>query len=210
MHGYSSDLTRVLVCGEPSDRLRRIHQTVVLAQDAAIRKIRPGVRFQDVDRAARAEIENAGHGKQFGHALGHGIGLEVHEAPRLGPNQLGELRAGMVVTVEPGIYLPGWGGVRIEDDVLVTRDGCEVLSHLDRDLDANTCSGSCGSAKGPIENHVAESLMAGSDVQVTSDDVFDLDRIRQLIELMKQHDLAEIDLRHDKQQIRLARGSQWR
>ena len=84
--GYSSDLTRVLVQGKPSDRLRRVHQTVVRAQTAAIQQIRPGVRCQDVDRAARAEIEASGFGKHFGHALGHGIGLEVHERPASAPN----------------------------------------------------------------------------------------------------------------------------
>jgi Xaa-Pro aminopeptidase len=81
-------------------------------------------------------IDNAGYGKYFGHGLGHGIGLDIHEGPRLAPTSDTELKAGMVVTVEPGVYLPGWGGVRIEDDVLVTRDGCEVLSLVPKELDA--------------------------------------------------------------------------
>ena len=89
----------------------------------------------DVDAAARNVITRAGYGKQFGHGLGHGFGLEIHEAPRLAANQQRPLKAGMVVTVEPGIYLPRWGGVRIEDDILVTRDGHRVLSQLPRELD---------------------------------------------------------------------------
>ena len=89
-------------------------------------------------RAARSVIADAGYGEHFGHGLGHGIGLQVHEAPALRPNSSDVLQPGMVVTIEPGIYLPGWGGVRIEDDVLVTPDGCEVLSHVPRDLAAMT------------------------------------------------------------------------
>ena len=86
--------------------------------------------MRSVDAAARRVIEQAGYGKNFGHGLGHGIGLDIHEEPRLSPIASGVLKPGMVLTVEPGIYLPGWGGVRIEDDVLVTRDGCEVLSSV--------------------------------------------------------------------------------
>ena len=105
------------------------------AQLRAIEAIRPGAQMSDVDAAARNVIAEAGYGKHFGHGLGHGIGLEIHEAPRLAVQQNQPLVAGMVVTVEPGIYVPGWGGVRIEDDVLVTRDGHEVLSDLPKDLD---------------------------------------------------------------------------
>jgi len=127
---YKSDLTRVLVTGRISPKLERIYGVVLKAQLAGIAAIRPGVVCQDVDVAARKVIEDAGFGRQFGHGLGHGIGLDIHEGPRLGQGQKPILKPGMVVTVEPGIYLPGWGGVRIEDDVLVTKTGHEVLTNV--------------------------------------------------------------------------------
>ncbi len=127
---YCSDLTRVLVTGKISPKLERIYRVVLSAQEQAIAAIRPGRTCHDVDQVARSIIAKAGFGKQFGHGLGHGIGLEIHEAPRLAAKVDTKLEAGMVVTVEPGIYLPGFGGVRIEDDVLVTKDGCEVLTSV--------------------------------------------------------------------------------
>lgn len=133
---YHSDLTRVLVTGKLSPQLHNVYEVVFAAQAAAIAAIRPGAVMQDVDGAARRVIENAGFGKEFNHSLGHGIGLAVHELPRLAPGQDRKLAAGMVVTVEPGIYLPEWGGVRIEDDVLVTEDGHEILTSVPKQLDA--------------------------------------------------------------------------
>jgi Xaa-Pro aminopeptidase len=127
---YVSDLTRVLVTGRIPPKLETIYGVVLRAQQQAIEAIRPGVMMQEVDAAARDIITEAGYGPQFGHGLGHGIGLQVHEAPRLAKNQEERLEAGMVVTVEPGIYIPGWGGVRIEDDVLVTAEGHEVLTNV--------------------------------------------------------------------------------
>lgn len=132
---YKSDLTRVLVTGRISPKLQRIYEVVLKAQLAGIAAIRPGAVASEVDRAARQVIEAAGFGKQFGHGLGHGLGLEVHEAPRLNSISETVLKPGMVITVEPGIYLPGWGGVRIEDDVLVTRDGHEVLTSVPKRLE---------------------------------------------------------------------------
>lgn len=132
---YKSDLTRVLITGKISPKLERVYRVVLSAQEAAIAAIRPGVKAQDVDSVARQIIADAGFGRQFGHGLGHGLGLEVHEAPRLAVNSSIVLRPGMVVTVEPGIYLPGWGGVRIEDDILVTRSGHEVLTNVAKGLD---------------------------------------------------------------------------
>ena len=133
---YVSDLTRVFVTGRISPKLQRVYGVVLNAQAQAIDAIRPGALLADVDNIARTAIAKAGYGKHFGHGLGHGIGLEVHEDPRFSATQPGVLSAGMVVTVEPGIYLPGWGGVRIEDDVLVTRDGHEVLSSIPKELES--------------------------------------------------------------------------
>jgi Xaa-Pro aminopeptidase len=137
---YKSDLTRVLDTRRNSTsipagpRLEEIHALVLRAQQEAIRTVRPGVVAKDIDAAARSVISASGHGEHFNHGLGHGIGLQVHEAPAIRPLSETVLRPGMVFTIEPGIYLPGWGGVRIEDDVLVTEDGCEVLTHVPREL----------------------------------------------------------------------------
>jgi len=132
---YHSDLTRVLVTGRLSPELQRVYGVVLAAQRAAIAAIRPGAIMKEIDATARQVIEDAGYGERFGHSLGHGIGLAVHEQPRLAPDQDRPLVPGMVVTVEPGIYLPGWGGVRIEDDVLVTEDGHEVLTSVPKELE---------------------------------------------------------------------------
>jgi Xaa-Pro aminopeptidase len=132
---YMSDLTRIIVTGKISPKLRKIYGVVLKAQLAAIEAIRPGMTGEQVDSVARRIITRAGFGKAFGHGLGHGTGLEIHEAPRLAVGQKTELRPGMIVTVEPGIYIPGWGGVRIEDDVLVTRTGHEVLSDVSKQLE---------------------------------------------------------------------------
>lgn len=132
---YVSDLTRILVTGKISPKLRKVYGVVLKAQLAGIKAIRPGVACGAVDKAARDVIVKAGYGKQFGHGLGHGTGLEVHEGPSLSRNQETILKAGMIVTVEPGIYIPGWGGVRIEDDILVTRNGHEVLTTVPKQLD---------------------------------------------------------------------------
>lgn len=132
---YISDLTRMLIFSKPSDQLVKIHAAVRGAQEAAFAAIRPDASLADVDAAARKVIEDAGFGEKFSHSLGHGIGLEVHEAPRMASSEKGVLKPGMVVTVEPGIYLPGWGGVRLEDDVLVTESGCEILSNLPHALE---------------------------------------------------------------------------
>ena len=132
---YRSDLTRVLVTGRLSPKLEKIYRIVLEAQLAAIDAIQPGMACEDVDAVARTIIEKAGYGKYFGHGLGHGLGLHVHEGPRLAKGVKTPLKPGMIVTVEPGIYLPKWGGVRIEDDVLVTREGCEVLSSVPKELE---------------------------------------------------------------------------
>lgn len=137
---YRSDLTRTWSVGRMSRKIREIYQIVLDAQLAAIDAIRPGAKCLDVDAAARTIIAAAGYGDTFGHGLGHGIGLDVHELPSLGPRAaVGDvLEPGMVVTVEPGIYLPGVGGVRIEDDVVVTPNGHRVLSDMAKDLGSAT------------------------------------------------------------------------
>jgi Xaa-Pro aminopeptidase len=131
--GYCSDLTRTLMIGRVSDRMKTIYKVVLESQLAAISFLRPGVTTHQADRVARDIIDKAGFKEFFGHGLGHGIGRDIHELPSINKNaKEEELRPGMVVTVEPGIYLPGEGGVRIEDDVLITHSGCEVLSNLDK------------------------------------------------------------------------------
>ncbi len=128
--GYASDLTRVICLGSIPPRIGAIHEIVRTAQRAAVGAVRPGITAGQLDEVARAIIRKAGYGPQFAHSLGHGLGLDVHEAPTLRSKSAVSLEPGMVVTIEPGIYLPGAGGVRLEDDVLVTEQGHEVLSSL--------------------------------------------------------------------------------
>jgi Xaa-Pro aminopeptidase len=130
--GYCSDLTRVTPVGTIPTQVKELAKVVMAAQEAAFSKLKPGSRCGEADAAARSVISEAGYGECFGHGLGHGVGLEVHEGPRLGPDVETKLRPGMVVTVEPGIYLPGRAGVRIEEMVLITDEGHEVLSSLPR------------------------------------------------------------------------------
>jgi Xaa-Pro aminopeptidase len=134
VQGYRSDLTRMVATGTISPKLEKLHGVVLNAQQKAIAAIRPGIAASEVDSIGREVIGKAGWGKNFGHGLGHGIGLEIHEGPRFSPISKDVLKAGMIITVEPGIYLPGVGGIRIEDDVLVTRNGHEVLSTLPREF----------------------------------------------------------------------------
>lgn len=133
--GYCSDMTRTVALGYVDERQREIYNIVLHAQQAAVAAVAAGLAGQAVDAVARRIISEAGYAEAFGHGLGHGVGLDVHEEyPRLSTSWQGELQPGMVCSVEPGIYLPGWGGVRIEDLVVVTPDGCRVLSNAPRDL----------------------------------------------------------------------------
>jgi Xaa-Pro aminopeptidase len=134
--GYCSDLTRVIGIGKMKSKMREIYQIVLDAQMAAIEAVAPGKKLSDIDAVARDIITKAGYGERFGHSLGHGIGLNIHEQPVLSGKSEGVLEPGHVVTVEPGIYLPGVGGVRIEDDVLVTAKGHRVLSDLPKTLES--------------------------------------------------------------------------
>jgi Xaa-Pro aminopeptidase len=122
-------MTRTLVAGKPSEKQKKLYQIVKTAQEKAFEAIKANVKAKDVDAAARKIIEDAGYGEYFVHNLGHGVGLEVHEPPTLSPESKEVLAAGNVVTVEPGIYLVGYGGVRIEDTVLVQRNGAEKLTN---------------------------------------------------------------------------------
>jgi Xaa-Pro aminopeptidase len=134
--GYCSDLTRTFVVGRATPKIKEIYNVVLQAQLAAIKFLRPGVTTKQADRVARDVIDKAGYKDHFGHGLGHGIGRDIHELPTMratGGEE--ELRPGMIVTVEPGIYVAGEGGVRIEDDVLITHSGCEVLSSLDKSFE---------------------------------------------------------------------------
>ena len=130
--GYSSNLSRTLCLGIRDDTFNRLYETVLSAQQAALTTIREGMTGDQADGLARAVIEQAGYGDAFGHALGHGIGLAPHEQPRLGPKSLDHLVDGMVFTIEPGIYLVGWGGVRIEDDVVMEGGKARVISKAGR------------------------------------------------------------------------------
>jgi len=132
--GYCSDLTRTLCLGEPDPRFRQIHALVLEAQEAGERAMRAGLKGSTVDAIVRDLIGAAGHGEQFGHGLGHGVGLAVHEKPRLAKTSEDVLQVGMVVTVEPGVYVEGWGGVRIEDMVVVREREVEVLTTASKGL----------------------------------------------------------------------------
>jgi Xaa-Pro dipeptidase len=126
---YRSDMTRTLVAGKPSEKQKKLYQIVKTAQEKAFEALKPNVKAKDVDAAARKIIADAGYGEFFVHNLGHGVGLEVHEPPTLSPESKDTLTAGNVVTVEPGVYLVGYGGIRIEDIVLVQKNGAEKLTN---------------------------------------------------------------------------------
>jgi Xaa-Pro aminopeptidase len=132
--GYHSDHTRTVVCGPPTPEQQKIYRIVKEAQEMAIEAVRPGIPIQEVDAAARDHIRENGYDEYFGHGLGHGIGLAVHEDPVVNRDNKDPVQEGMVFTIEPGIYLPGWGGVRIEDMVRVGPKGAELLTYLPREL----------------------------------------------------------------------------
>jgi len=132
--GYASDMTRMVFLGRPDAKTRKMYDAVLRAQLSAVAAVREGVTARKVDGVAREELRSEGLDKEFVHSTGHGLGLEIHEAPRLGKKEKTRLEAGMVVTIEPGVYVKGLGGVRIEDTVLVTKTGCEVLTPTSKEL----------------------------------------------------------------------------
>ncbi len=134
VNGYCSDMTRTVVIGEPEEKHLTIYDLVLEAQMESLKAVGPGKTGAEIDAIARNIISDNGYGEYFGHGLGHSLGLEVHENPRLSKTDQTVLQPGMIVTVEPGVYLPDFGGVRIEDLVLVTEDGHEVLSSTFKEL----------------------------------------------------------------------------
>lgn len=128
INGYKSDYTRTAVTGKLTAKFKKIYSIVREAQQSAIAAIKPGVKCSEIDAIARNTIKKAGYGKNFGHGLGHSVGLDIHESPAFSPKNETILQPGMILTVEPGIYLEDWGGIRIEDDILVTKDSCEVIT----------------------------------------------------------------------------------
>jgi len=132
--GYHSDETVTVSLGRTCDRGREIHAVVKEAHDRAIAAVKPGIRCRDLDEVARSYIRQQGYADYFGHGLGHGVGLDIHEKPVISPRSDAVVEAGMVFTIEPGIYIPGFGGVRIEDTVAVTTDGCVILTQAPKDL----------------------------------------------------------------------------
>jgi Xaa-Pro aminopeptidase len=132
--GYHSDCTRTVVTAPVTEQHRHVYDVVLRAQLGALAALRAGMTGREADALGRRPIVEAGLGDAFGHSLGHGVGLAIHEGPTLSPREEATLAPGAVVTVEPGVYLPGWGGVRIEDLVVITEDGCDILTHLPKDL----------------------------------------------------------------------------
>ena len=183
LDGYCCDLTRTVSIGPPSREARRVYDAVRDAHAAAVAAVRPGIETSAVDAAARDVLRDRGLGDAFGHGTGHGLGLDVHEEPRIGKPRADvppvTLAPGMVFTIEPGAYLPGFGGVRIEDDVLVTESGCELLTTLPRELLAAV--------------------------------TMDFDEIKQILDMMREHDLAEFELERDNVKLRLRKNAagQW-
>lgn len=133
-NGYISDITRTVAVGEPSEKLVEMYNTVLASQLLALEKVGPGLTGIQADAIARDYLTEKGYGEAFGHSLGHGIGLEVHEGPGLSKRSETVLEPGMAVTIEPGVYVPGVGGVRIEDDILITESGNELLTHSTKEL----------------------------------------------------------------------------
>lgn len=132
--GYCSDMTRTVVIGKANDKQKEIYETVLRAQQTALAGIRPGMKGKEIDALARNVITEAGYGKYFGHSLGHSVGIEIHESPNFSPKEEKVIEPGMVITVEPGIYIEGFGGVRIEDIVIITENGCENITHSPKQL----------------------------------------------------------------------------
>ena len=132
LNGYCSDLTRTIFIGKPDEKFKKIYNIVLRSQLISIETAKDGMTGEEIDKISRDIISEEGFGEYFGHSLGHGVGLEIHENPGVGPNSKNEITPGMVYTIEPGIYIDGWGGIRIEDMVLMTDNGNKLLSHAEK------------------------------------------------------------------------------
>ena len=132
--GYCSDMTRTVVIGEADAKQKEVYDVVLTAQKKAVAAVKPGLHCCELDAVAREYIAACGYGENFLHSLGHGVGLDIHEMPTVSKSCDIILEPGMVITIEPGVYLPGWGGVRIEDTVIVTEDGCEIITKIPQNL----------------------------------------------------------------------------
>jgi Xaa-Pro aminopeptidase len=132
--GYASDMTRMVHIGPATPKYKRAYKAVLEAQLAAIAAVKAGVTTDSVDRAARNTLRKHGLDREFIHSTGHGLGLEIHEQPRIGRKDKTKLAPGMAITIEPGVYIEGWGGIRIEDTVLVTQNGCDILTPTSKEL----------------------------------------------------------------------------
>ncbi len=133
LNGYCSDLTRTIFIGNPDEKFKKIYNIVLRSQLISLETAKEGMSGEEIDKISRDIISNEGFGENFGHSLGHGVGLEVHENPGVGPNSKNKIEPGMIYTIEPGIYIEGWGGIRIEDMVLMTDNGNKLLSHADKE-----------------------------------------------------------------------------
>ncbi|MDD4802195.1 MAG: Xaa-Pro peptidase family protein [Syntrophomonas sp.] len=132
--GYAGDMTRTVMIGEPTPKLRDIYQQVLEAQELGVSLVKAGISCREIDRQVRENLKKYGLDIYFQHSTGHGVGLEVHESPRLSPLSDDVLEEGMVFTIEPGVYIPGWGGIRIEDTIIVKKRGCEIITRSDKGL----------------------------------------------------------------------------
>ena len=134
LNGYCSDLTRTIFIGTPDDKFKKIYSIVLRSQLISLETAKEGMSGEEIDKISRDIISTEGYGENFGHSLGHGVGLEVHENPGVGPSSENKIEPGMIYTIEPGIYIEGWGGIRIEDMVLMTDNGNKLLSHADKEI----------------------------------------------------------------------------
>ena len=211
LSGYCSDMTRTVYVGRPSAEARRVYQAVKQAQQAAVDAVKPGISVGEVDQAARKSLQESGLAKYFTHSTGHGVGLEIHEAPRLAGGQTEILQPGMVITIEPGVYVPGKWGVRIEDMVVVTERGCEVLTPTSKELVIDLRRLPRRTPRGVSAVYCA--FPAGAPRRQKSVPPYDESahtmnqkELKELIEFLIEKDIAEFELERGDVKVRIKRG----